>query len=63
LILTERHVSGGTAVATPANFDTLPYGTPIKLAVTAPCEANGILPAWFYAGKSFTAEVEMMKEN
>lgn len=61
-VLTQRGVQGAVVTVTPNDFPTRPYGTNITVNVTAPCDQNSILPAWFYAGQSVVGEVVMMKE-
>jgi Flp pilus assembly protein TadG len=62
-ILTNRSVVGATVTVTPANFNTMPYGTIIKVSIAAPCDSNSLFPAMFFAGQTMTGEVEMMKES
>jgi hypothetical protein len=57
-----RGVNGTSASVTPSNFQNAAYGTFIKVTVTAPCDANGLLAPLFYANQTITAEVEMMNE-
>ncbi len=61
-ILNARNVDSASVVVTPADFETHPYGTPIRVAVTADCAANALFSPWFYVGRSATADVTMMKE-
>jgi hypothetical protein len=61
-ILGVRHVRDGAVTVTPADFDTLPYGTIIRVSATAPCNSNGLFPASIYGNRSLTGEAEMMKE-
>ena len=57
-----RRVQDTTVTLTPSNVSAQPYGTIIKVSVTAPCASNALLPPWFYAGRVVQGEVQMMKE-
>ncbi len=61
-ILTDRKVNGATVTVSPANYSTAPYGTLIRVQVTAPCNSNSPFSPWFYGGRSLTGEVTLMKE-
>ena len=61
-ILDARGVAGTTITVSPSDFDSQPYGTPIRVEVTADCSANSVVSPWFYVGRSTTADVTMMKE-
>jgi Flp pilus assembly protein TadG len=61
-LLTARNVSSAAVSVTPANFDTLPYGTIITVSASAPCNANSVVPPMFFSGMTLTGNVEMMKE-
>lgn len=62
LILASRNVDNATTTISPSDFDTQPYGTEITVSVAAPCDDNSLFAPWFYAGKTFTGNVTMMKE-
>ena len=61
-ILSSRHVNNGSTVVTPANFQSTPYGSFIRIEVSAPCSDNSVFPLKFYGSKILTGTVEMMKE-
>lgn len=61
-ILTSRRVSNGTINVDPVNFRSAPYGTFIKVSVSAPCANNSVFPLRFYGSKALTGTVEMMME-
>jgi hypothetical protein len=61
-LLNLRKVKDATITITPSNFDAAPYGTFIRIEVSAPCDSNSMFPLSFYGGRSFTGTVEMMKE-
>lgn len=62
-VLSSRNIDGTTVTVTPSDFENRPYGTFIKVTVTASCDANAKFSPWFYQGKTLVAEVEMMKET
>ncbi len=61
-VLTDRKVKSASVSVSPANYETLPYGTLIQVQVTAPCSNNSPFSPWFYGGRSLTGEVTLMKE-
>lgn len=61
-ILLARGVVVDSIAVAPSDFDRQPYGTPIRVEVTAKCVDNSLTSAWFYVGKSISADVTMMKE-
>lgn len=63
VVLTGRNVQGTTVTVTPSDFVNRPYGTFIKVTVTASCNENAKFSPWFYQGQTLVAEVEMMKET
>lgn len=61
-ILADRNVKSAAVTISPANYESSPYGTLIRVRVTAPCNSNSPFSPWFYGGKSLTGEVTLMKE-
>jgi hypothetical protein len=61
-ILEERSVNDAEVSISPANVATVPRGQPITITVSAPCDANAIVPAWFFGGATITASATMVKE-
>jgi hypothetical protein len=61
-LIAERGVDAASISITPANVATAPRGTPIAVTVSAPCDANAILPPWFYGGKTLSSTTTMVKE-
>lgn len=61
-LLDARHVNGYTITITPTAFQTAAYGSFIRVEVSAPCSDNTLIPPMFYAGRTITGQVEMMKE-
>jgi Flp pilus assembly protein TadG len=62
VILTPRKIQNSTITITPADFQSAPFGTFIRVTVSAPCNSNSVLPPMFYGSGSLTANVDMMKE-
>jgi len=60
-IFTDRSVAGGTVVTDPAITETAVRGTPVTVTITAPCDANSILPLQFFGG-NLQATAIMNKE-
>ncbi len=63
VILTGRNIQGTTVTVSPGDFANRPYGTFVKVTVTASCDQNAKFSPWFYQGQTLSAEVEMMKET
>jgi len=61
-IITERKVNNSSVSLSVADVSLVPRGTPITITVTAPCDANAIIPPWFFGGRSLTATTTMVKE-
>jgi len=61
-ILTSRRIQGASVVVTPANFQNAPYGSFVRVDVSAPCSSNSVFTLSFYGSKTLTGTVEMMKE-
>jgi len=61
-ILTSRRVNGASTVVTPSKFQSAPYGSFIRVDVSAPCSNNSVFPLKFYGSKKLTGTVEMMRE-
>lgn len=61
-ILTARKVQNATITVDPPDFLSRPYGTFIRVTVSAPCNSNSSFAPWIYAGRTLSSDVEMMKE-
>ena len=61
-LLAARRVNGATVTVTPSNFQNAPYGSFIRVDVSAPCNSNTSFALRFYGSKTLTGTVEMMKE-
>jgi hypothetical protein len=62
-ILSERRVKGGSVRLRPSNIDALQPGDFVDITVSAPAEANSVVPANFYRGRTLSATASMMIEN
>lgn len=61
-LLTARRVNGAVISITPSDFQKAPYGSFLRVNVSAPCSSNSSAPLRFYGSKTLTGTVEMMKE-
>lgn len=61
-LIAARNVVDGAINISPSNVATVPRGMPITVTVTAPCDANAMIPAWFFGGKTLSASTTMVKE-
>ncbi len=61
-LLAARRVNGAKVTVTPSNFQNAPYGSFIRVDVSAPCNSNTSFALRFYGSKKLTGTVEMMKE-
>ncbi len=62
-LLAARGVQGATITITPANFQSRPYGTDIKVSITARLADNLISPPFILSDRTVTGTVVMMKEQ
>ena len=61
-VITDRGVLGQTILVTPADITAVAPGTYLQVDVSATCDTNSMLGNWFYAGRTLTGHVEVMKE-
>jgi len=61
-IISEREVADANIAFNPANVANVSRGEQITITVSAPCDANAILPLWFYQGRTLTVSTTMVKE-
>lgn len=61
-VMAERGVDGGTVTVTPSNIGAADAGETIQVSVSAPCEANGVVPVWFYGDATLTGNSFIMRE-
>lgn len=61
-VLTERNVAGGTVEIIPGVISAITVGNPLEIRVSAPCEANAIMPVWFYGNSTMSGSSIVMKE-
>jgi Flp pilus assembly protein TadG len=57
-----RSVTDGDIDISPADVATVPRGAPITVTISAPCDANAMIPPWFFGGKTLSASTTMVKE-
>ena len=61
-ILADRGVSDATVSIDPPTVESTPVGEFIEVSVTAPCDSNSILGAWFTRGHTVTGRSEFRKK-
>jgi hypothetical protein len=61
-ILDARDVVDADIEIEPADVANLDRGQRIAITVSAPCDSNAIIPAWFYGGKTLSHTMTMVKE-
>ena len=61
-VLDDRQIQGGTITIQPADFENLDPGEYIQVTVTAPADANSVIPGSFFKGRTLTGSATMMKE-
>jgi Flp pilus assembly protein TadG len=62
-ILEARNIETFTLSVTPVSLNTLNPGDIISVQVSAPASAYSIGPAWFFAGRTLTATVHMVRTS
>ena len=62
-VLSDRRVKGASVQLRPSNIDALQPGDFVDITVSAPAEANSVVPANFYRGRTLSATASMMIEN
>lgn len=60
--LTSRNVQGGTVTLIPEDLSSAATGEPITVEVSASCDANAVIPVWFYGSTTLTGRSTVMKE-
>ena len=61
-ILKDRHVEDAKITVTPTDIAALSPGQYVDVTITAPCDANSIIPDMFYRGRKLSAGASMMIE-
>lgn len=61
-VLKDRDIDGGTVTIKPSNIDSLAPGDFVDVTVSAPCNANSIVPNKFYKGRTLSSKASMMIE-
>jgi Flp pilus assembly protein TadG len=61
-IINSRDIKGAKVTLNPTDVASADRGEPIAVTVSAPCNANMIIPPWFYDGRTLRATMTMVKE-
>ncbi len=61
-VLTGRQVHSANITFEPADVNAAAPGQPITLTITAPCDANSVMPPWFFGGRTMEVRATMVKE-
>lgn len=61
-LLEMRRVIDASIEVFPDDIENAPYGSFIRVEISAPCSSNSVLPLQFYGGRTVIGTVEMMKE-
>jgi hypothetical protein len=61
-VLSDRDIADAEIDISPPNVGAAKAGDPIVVTVTAPCDANAILPGLFFGGRTVEGRAEVMKE-
>ena len=61
-ILATRDVTDATITLVPPDIEAVARGDVIALTVAAPCDANSMMPGWFFGGRVLDNTVVMVKE-
>jgi Flp pilus assembly protein TadG len=61
-ILDAREVEDADIDIEPDEVATVDRGQQISVTVSAPCDSNAIIPAWFYGGRTLSHTMTMVKE-
>ena len=61
-IITQREINGASVAIDPANVANVQRGEPIRVTVSASCDANAMIPPWFYGGRTLSVTTTMVKE-
>jgi Flp pilus assembly protein TadG len=61
-ILENRKVQSATIQISPTNYASLSIGSPIRVTVSAPSDANSPIVGMFFTGKTISGVCTMMKE-
>ncbi len=62
-ILEGRKVNKAKIDFSPSNIKDAVPGEPITVTVSAPCDANSIMPPWFFGGRKLSATATMVREQ
>lgn len=62
-VLADRRVRSGTVSLAPGNLASVAEGDFFTVTVSAPADANRVLPLSFFGGQTLTSSAVFMKEN
>ena len=62
-MLLQRNVRQGAVTLLPSNLAGVLTGDPVTVTVTAPIDANRLIPRWFFGSGELTASCVMLKEG
>lgn len=62
-ILAQRRINSGAVQIAPRPLETIAEGEFFDISVTAPTNANRVLPLNFFGGRTLSATASFMKEN
>jgi hypothetical protein len=61
-IIDQRSIAGANVSINTADVSTVPRGQQIAVTVSASCDANALIPPWFYGGRTLSVTTTMVKE-
>ena len=61
-VLKERSVNDASIALDPADVAIVDIGQYITVTASAPCNANSVLPGWFFSNATLEGRATMMKE-
>lgn len=61
-VLAFRDITGESITFEPSNVDDLAPGTPVTVTVTAPGDANSVIPFGPFKGRNISVSATMLKE-
>jgi hypothetical protein len=61
-ILTDRKIKGARVTVRPSDMASVRPGDYLDVEVSAPCDANSVIPTSFYRGRTLSATASMMVE-
>ena len=61
-ILDARQVADASIQLSPADVSLTTSGEQISVTISAPCDANSVMPAWFFGNRTISAQAIMVRE-